>query len=135
MSSILKHISFARDWLNRAEDKMRYGSSLDGEVYLSLAEADIRKAWEASVSQRKKEDGVNSKKSKFLLFLAGVLTLMLVFLGTNYLDSPSNVTESLSLRLADGYRENVSLYQEENEIRLINIDLIIDNSIDRGNLN
>lgn len=50
----LKHISFARDWLDRAEEKIRSGSFIDGEVYLSFDESEARKAWEDSYSSRNK---------------------------------------------------------------------------------
>ncbi|MEJ6951260.1 hypothetical protein [Natronospora cellulosivora (SeqCode)] len=134
MISILKHISFARDWLDKAEEKINYGSLLDGELYLSLAEAEVRKAWEGSVSQRREEKSKQKSKKRHYLF-ASALAIALVFLSATYLYTPSNVAETIELQLTDGFRERASQYQEENEIRLINVDFMIDNNIDRGNLN
>ncbi|MFW5981990.1 MAG: hypothetical protein ACOCQO_02135 [Halanaerobiaceae bacterium] len=135
MINILKHISFARDWLDKAEEKIKYGSFLDGELYLSLAEAEVRKAWENTVSQRKKEEVVKPSKKRFSLIFASALSILLIFLAVNYFYTPARVSNNIELQLTDGFRERASL-QEEDDFRLINVDLtLMDNNFDRRNAN
>ncbi|MFW5980958.1 MAG: hypothetical protein ACOCRU_00120 [bacterium] len=135
MINILKHISFARDWLDKAEEKIKYGSLLDGELYLSLAEAEVRKAWENSVTQRKKERVVKPSKRRFSLIFASALSILLIFFAVNHFYTPASVSDNIELQLTDGFRERRSL-QEENNYRLINVDLtLIDNNLDRRNTN
>lgn len=131
MIKIFNHISFARDWLDRAEEKIRKGSFIDGEVYLSLAESEIRKAWEYSYSLRKEKRTLSFKKKHLSLVVGIVLILVFAAAGTNYLYTPVDQTEHLKLSLTDGYRAR-DLYSEDQEIRLINVDFMIKNNYDRG---
>lgn len=127
----LKHISFARDWLDRAEEKIRCGSFVDGEVYLSLAESEVRKAWEDSYSSRNKRESIPVKK--YLSLAMGIILILgFVLVGTNHLYTPQDGTDQLKLSLTDGYRNRESIYSGGQEIRLINVDLMIEKHYNRG---
>ncbi|MFP4661363.1 MAG: hypothetical protein ACLFPF_04160 [Halanaerobiales bacterium] len=142
MIKALNHISFARDWLARAEEKIRIGSLVDGEVFLSLAESEVRKAWESSYSERKKKKKKKKKESKLLLFnknrlslvIGMILILVLFAAGTNYFYNPEDRTEQFKLNLTEGYRnrEELDLYSGRHEPRLINVDFMLENNYDRG---
>lgn len=129
MNKILKHISFAHDWLDKAEEKIKTNRIVDGEVYLSLAEAEVRKAWEDSYSSRRQVDtGFSLSQKKLVSVLLGII-LILVVTFTNYLIT-SQRTDELELKLTDGYwlREESYSYREERDIRLININLMEENN-------
>jgi len=129
---VLKHISFARDWLDRAEEKIRNGSFIDGEVYLSLAESEVRKAWEDSYSSRKRKKKIAVKRRHLSLVMGIILILGFVFIGTSHLYTPVNQPEQFKLSLSDGYRNMENMYSESQEVRLINVDFMLDKNYDRG---
>lgn len=132
MINVLKHISFARDWLDRAEKKVKIGNVVEGEVYLSLAEAEIRKAWEDSYFPRKKAARKGFQLNKKILSLAIGLILIFIVVFTNYLYAPIENSEQLELRLTDDYytfREDN--YRGEKEIRLINDNFMLENNNNR----
>jgi len=125
---VLKHISFARDWLDRAENEMKIGSVINGEVYLSLAEAEIRKAWENSYfSRRKVLQNKYQIIKRSLPVILGVLLIFVTFF-VNHLFTPLNSSVPLELKLSDdsSLRENV--YWGDREIGLISDNLIIENN-------
>jgi len=127
----LKHISFARDWLDRAEEKIRSGSFIDGEIYLSLAESEVRKAWEDSYSSRKKKKTISVKK--YLSLVMGIILILgFVLVGTNHLYLPQDQTDQFKLSLTDGYRNREGIYSGGQEIRLINVDLMFEKHYNRG---
>ena len=132
MIKVFNHISFARDWLDRAEEKIRNGSFVDGEVYLSLAESEVRKAWEYSYSSRKEKNTLSLKKKHLSLVMGIILIIVFAAVGTNYLYTPVDQTEHIKLSLTDGYRSSGDLFSGGQEIRLINVDFMIENNYDRG---
>ncbi len=115
VTKILNHISFARDWLNRAEEKVRLGKIMEGELYLSLAEAEVRKAWETSYYTREK---VKFKFSK-------VVTIGLIFLfmvvGIFYFNNYFPGEEAFKLSLIEEY-DKINYNQD---LRLVNVSLSI----------
>ncbi len=129
---VFKHISFARDWLDKAEEKIRSGSFIDGEIYLSLAESEVRKAWEDSYSSRKKKKKIAVKKRHFSLVMGIILIFAFVFIGTSHLYTPGNQPEQFKLSLSDGYRNRESMYTGSQEVRLINVNFMLDKNYDRG---
>ncbi|MFW6021992.1 MAG: hypothetical protein ACOCQW_00520 [Halanaerobiaceae bacterium] len=134
MTKILKHISFARDWLDRAEEKIKSENLIEGEVFLSLAESEVRKAWEFSLFRRKnaEEKKVSHRRNRVLSFVAVIILLfVVVFTTANYLYNPLNEPEQLKLSLTEGYRNMNELSEREKELRLINVDLMIRGNYDR----
>ncbi|MBO8126122.1 MAG: hypothetical protein H0Z38_02680 [Firmicutes bacterium] len=45
---VIEHLRFARNWLERAEEEYSKEQILEGELTLSLAQAEVRHAWETS---------------------------------------------------------------------------------------
>lgn len=45
---IIEHLRFARNWLDRAEEEYSQDKIIQAELTLSLAEAEVRHAWETS---------------------------------------------------------------------------------------
>ena len=45
---IIEHVQFAKGWLDRAEEEYSQEKILEAELTLSLAEAEVRHAWETS---------------------------------------------------------------------------------------
>lgn len=128
MIKVLKHISFARDWLDRAENEIKIGSIVNGEVYLSLAEAEIRKAWENSYfSRRKVSQGKFQILKKSLPVIVGVLLIFITFF-VSYLFSPLDSSAPLELRLSDEYSLKENVYLGNREMRLINVNFMIENN-------
>ncbi|MFW6034618.1 MAG: hypothetical protein ACOCRZ_00030 [Halothermotrichaceae bacterium] len=130
MSKILKHISFARDWLNRAEEKIKFGEVIEGEFLLSMAESEVRKAWETSISIRKeKKKNKNSKRKHLYSAIAIIAVVIFVASGINYYtnNNYSAKPEKFEINLTDGYTRTIS-QSSQNNIRLINYNLSINNS-------
>lgn len=48
VQSVLNHLRFARHWLAKAETEFQRAEPLQGELSLSLVEAEVRKAWTES---------------------------------------------------------------------------------------
>jgi hypothetical protein len=48
--SVLNHLRFARHWLAKAENEFQRQEAVQGELTLSLVEAEVRKAWTESRS-------------------------------------------------------------------------------------
>jgi hypothetical protein len=48
VQSVLNHLRFARHWLAKAENEFQRQESVQGELSLSLVEAEVRKAWTES---------------------------------------------------------------------------------------
>lgn len=48
VQSVLNHLRFARHWLAKAENEFQRAEALQGELSLSLVEAEVRKAWRES---------------------------------------------------------------------------------------
>lgn len=130
VTGIYNHISFARDWLDRAEKKMREGFFVEGEVFLSLAEAEIRKAWEKSRSFRKKNSN-NQQRKGFKLALTLVLVIGFIFAGFVYFQHPVKDSKEFELSLTEGYRSTLN-YHRGDSVHLINVDFSI-NNYKRGN--
>lgn len=121
----MKHISYARDWLSRAEKKIDSGDLIKGEFFLSLAEAETRKAWERSYSSRNKR--ISRKLSlifTFSLILLSVITFVFLFKDNSHL-------EPIELKLSEGYQQSTRMTNRDN-IRLISIDLSVNNNLNRG---
>ncbi len=125
MTKILNHISFARDWLNKAENRIRDGDLTNGELFLSLAEAEIRKAWENSLLSREEEKGIKSS-SNFKKILITALAVMVLVMGFTYLNlkGPFTESEQIKLTLSDYQEERMDLHKRA-EPRLIDVDLIL----------
>ncbi|WP_125987798.1 hypothetical protein [Halocella sp. SP3-1] len=125
MLGIMRHISYARDWLCRAEKKIESGDLVEGEFFLSLAEAETRKAWERSYSSRNRW---SSRKFPlaltFSLLLAAAIAFVFFFRGDPQL-------EPVELKLTEGYQQSVRLTDRGN-IRLISVDLSVNNNLNRG---
>jgi hypothetical protein len=82
IDEVIRRIGFAEGWLRRAKGDYRRGQVVRGELTLSLAEAEIRHAWE--LSRALPRDGLYSQGLRSLLTmaaLAGVLILVTAFLG------------------------------------------------------
>ena len=82
VDEVIRRIGFAEGWLRRAKGDYRRGQVVRGELTLSLAEAEIRHAWE--LSRALPRDGLYSQGLRSLLTmaaLAGVLILITAFLG------------------------------------------------------
>ncbi len=128
---VLKHIAFARDWLARAEERIQRGSIVEGEVYLSLAEAEVRKAWEDSYFSRKKPlPGAFWFKKGFIPFL--LVIILLFALGfSSYRDNFLARKEGTELKLIFGnwlQGENYEGWRERNP-EWININLMEENNM------
>lgn len=67
---LLEHLDYARDWLNEAESEFKSGNFIQGELNLSLAQAEIKRAWEESQMNRKivfmpVQDGIFASEDSF----------------------------------------------------------------------
>lgn len=131
MNKVLKHIAFARDWLARAEERIKTGSIMEGELYLSLAEAEIRKAWEDSYLSRRQSVQLNfwSRKRLLPLLLAIILVFVLGF--SSYLGEDRARNEGIELKLIYGnwLRGETYIDWGERETGLININLEEENNM------
>ncbi|NLM98325.1 MAG: hypothetical protein GX175_12085 [Halanaerobiaceae bacterium] len=127
MIKVLKHISFARDWLDRAENEIKIGSIVNGEVYLSLAEAEIRKAWENSYFSRQKEVENRYPLLKSLPVILGIL-LIFIAVFANRLFTPLDNSVPLELKLSDESSLRENIYWGYREIKLISDNLLIENN-------
>ena len=127
---VLKHIAFARDWLARAEERIQRGSIVEGEVYLSLAEAEVRKAWEDSYFLRKKPlPGLSGSKRIYSFLLVIILLFALGF--SSYRDNILARKEGTELKLIYGnwlQGENYEGWRERNP-EWININLMEENNM------
>ena len=132
MNKILQHISHAREWLEKAEKKLRSDEAVEGELFLSLAEAEIHKAWENSMTsrQRKKPSLLETFKkysvAKILMIIA--LICVLIFAGYSYYGS---ITDQPSLELSlprerGGLEESISGNLLRGEVGLISNNLTLD---------
>ena len=132
MTKILQHISHAREWLAEAEDKLRNDNMVEGELFLSLAEAEIHKAWENSMTsrQQKKETLYDRLKQSNLTRVLMVIALIviLVFVGFNYYgSSPAQPALELSLPREDnGLSDSISGDLHRGEVGLISNNLSLD---------
>ncbi len=118
MTKLLNHISFARDWLNKAEEKVRRGKLVEGEFFLSLAEAEVRKAWETSYFSRDRE------KFKFSAVVSVVLVVIFMVFGIYFFNNYSAREEALKLSLTEKYEEEMRINENES-LRLISVNLSI----------
>ncbi|ACL70518.1 hypothetical protein [Halothermothrix orenii] len=129
MTGIIKHISFARKWLDKAEDRFRAGDVLEGELLLTLAESESRKAWEVSVASRK---GKIKKRSKIslspgLVTVIGLIFVLVIVGIFTYLNLFPLSGEDYKLSLED-YRQERTLDLHKREgPHLINVKLTVDN--------
>ena len=124
MNKILDHIFYARDWLNKAENKVCQGSIIEGELYLSLAEAEVHKAWETSFLSRK-----DTRKRNSLKFSTIISVLMIAFLlvtGFCFFRDYLYRKTSFNLNIAERYQESVRV-NKGNDPRLLNVNLYIEN--------
>jgi hypothetical protein len=100
VNKILRHISQAREWLRQAEDKLEREDEVEGELYLSLAEAEIHKAWENSMTSRQKKQSSLldrlKQKNIFKAVMISALLCFIIFAGFNYYGS---ITDKSSLEL------------------------------------
>lgn len=123
MTKILNHISFARDWLNRAEDRIRAGNNLEGELFLSLAESEIKKAWEISVEARKGKKDFTFI-SQFNKVVITALAIIVLVVGVNIFFESYQKPEPLKLTLVEQREERFDLHKKGGP-RLINVDFSI----------
>jgi hypothetical protein len=67
---VVEHIRFAKDWLDRAEHQFCSSESIQGELTLTLAQAELRCAWEESRASRTGTQSApmfeQKKKGKYL---------------------------------------------------------------------
>ena len=132
MTKILQHISHAREWLKEAEKKLRNDNAVEGELFLSLAEAEIHKAWENSMSSRQEKKVTlfdrlkNNNLSRLLMVIA--LIVILVLAGFNYYGtSPAQPSLELSLpRERNGLSNSFSGGLHRGEIGLISNNLSLE---------
>lgn len=61
---VLKHIKFARSWLEKAENEFSTENNTKGELTLTLVQAEVKHAWEAS--RKAKSSGGLSKRTRGL---------------------------------------------------------------------
>lgn len=73
---IIEHVQFAKGWLERAEEEYSQEKILEAELTLSLAEAEVRHAWETS---RGSEISVNSRMTR--LWRQRLLAILVVGLA------------------------------------------------------
>jgi|SRR5690554_3465358 len=124
VNKILNHISYARDWLNKAENQVCRGSLIEGELYLSLAEAEVHKAWETSLLSRK---GTRKKMGiKISTIISALMVVFLLVSGFYFLRDYLYREASFSLNIAERYQESVRV-NKGNDPRLINVNLYIEN--------
>jgi hypothetical protein len=130
VNRVLKHINFARDWISKAEGRLREGSLIEGELFLFLAESEVRKAWENSYFLRntKKIKTIKSRK-----LIGGILVLgivLVLFLGISFLDI--HLFEPLPVKLSLSYeRAGIDNSLHSGNIRLLNINLNLDKNQNR----
>lgn len=82
VDEVIRRIGFAEGWLRRAKGDYRRGQVVRGELTLSLAEAEIRHAWE--LSRALPREGLSPQGLRSLLAMAvltGALILITAFLG------------------------------------------------------
>ncbi|MFW5985835.1 MAG: hypothetical protein ACOCQH_00595 [Halanaerobiales bacterium] len=130
MTGIIDHISFARDWLKKAEERIKTGFPVEGEVFLSLAEAEIKRAGEKSRSMRAQNSRASAKKG-FNTAVVLVLLLVSVWTGITYFQQIEG--NEVELRLTEGYRQTNTFSEENGNLRLINSNLSINNNYERRN--
>ena len=124
MKRILKHLTYAREWLDRAEGKVSAGSLVEGEVLISLAEAELHKAWEISCFSRQRQ-------SNKLLPITAIfsMVILLFLLSINIFFNSYTQPVPLRLNLAELREETLTLRQNENELQLINYNLSINDNL------
>lgn len=123
LKRILKHLTYAREWLDRAEGKVSAGSLVEGEVLISLAEAELHKAWEISYFSRQRQS------NKLLPITAISMVILLFLLSINIFFNSYTQPVPLRLNLAELREETLTLRQNENELQLINYNLSINDNL------
>lgn len=78
---VLKHIKFARSWLEKAENEFSTENNVKGELTLTLVQAEVKHAWEASRKVKFSEGSY--KRSRILRgghlrLLPGVIVIALL---------------------------------------------------------
>ena len=127
LKRILKHLTYARVWLDRAEGKLSAGSLVEGEVLISLAEAELHKAWELSYFSRRQQ------RNKLLPITVIAMVVLLFLLGINIVFNSYLQPMPLKLSLAEPREETLSLERSEHylesKLQLINYDLSINSNL------
>lgn len=94
---VIEHIRFAKAWLDKAEHQFRSNESVQGELTLTLAQAELRCAWEKSHVSRTGTQVApvtkQKKKSKYLssMFVRQGLRIALILvaiLATYLINTP-----------------------------------------------
>ena len=123
LKRILKHLTYAREWIDRAEGKVTAGSMVEGEVLISLAEAELHKAWEISYFSRRRQS------SKLLPITAISMVILLFLLSINTFFNSYHQPVPLRLNRAELREETLTLRQNESELQLINYNLSINDNL------
>ncbi len=104
VDEVIRRIGFAEGWLRRAKGNYRMGQVVRGELNLSLAEAEIRHAWE--LSRALPREGLYPQGLRGFLAmaaLAGMLVLITAFLGSGLVPAlPGTSTGKTSLTSPPG---------------------------------
>lgn len=86
--SVVNHLRFARHWLAKAEGEFERAQSVEGELTLSLVEAEVRKAWAESqrtlVGQPSSRALPAARRGQGRAFAAGVVVLALATLAATW---------------------------------------------------
>jgi hypothetical protein len=113
-NTVIKHIKFARSWLEKAENEFSSEETIKGELTLTLVQAEVKHAWEAS--RRAKEVAVKEDKPhresrgypKFLSSLALVTLLTVVVFNFVFrYDMGRGEASDFSQLLANGIEKKV----------------------------
>jgi hypothetical protein len=112
LKTILKHIRFARGWLDKAEDEFASEEKLKGELTLTLAQAEVKHAWEASQRIKTSQEGSTAIKvrNNRLGFLPGIILvsfLTLVMFNFVFRDDMGRGAADFSKLLANGIEKKV----------------------------
>lgn len=77
---VLRHIKFARSWLEKAENEFSTENNVKGELTLTLVQAEVKHAWEAS-RKAKSSEGSHERprisRRGHLRLLPGVIIIAL----------------------------------------------------------
>jgi hypothetical protein len=80
---LLQYIEDAKTWLNKAEKEFSDSNSVRGELILSLAQAEVKHAWELSRGQcvSSKEKKVPVRKMSLMIPMAAGFSILLIGSG------------------------------------------------------
>ncbi|HHW13657.1 MAG TPA: hypothetical protein GXX28_01815, partial [Firmicutes bacterium] len=99
VQSVLNHLRFARHWLAKAEGEFQRQETARGELTLSLAQAEMKKAWLESRSGAKligfPGPKPQARRRSWPALGAGALLVALAVVGGVALERPARPAASL----------------------------------------